>query len=359
MGKILVVTNHSYMLYRFRKELLQRLANDHQVVIVTPFVGHEKDLEKIGKCIKVDVDRRGMNPKTDLRLLHRYKDLLKQESPDFVITYSIKPNIYMGMLCKQMRIPYAANVQGLGTAFQSKKLAAVVTILYRHALKKAKIVFFENKNDAQDFLNYKIITTHQCMVLPGAGINLQEYSYQPYPTGKVRHFLYLGRIMREKGMDEWFEAAERMKKDYNDLVEFDMVGFFEDEYREKVEQLEEKGVIHFHGFQSEPRPYYTMASCVVMPSWHEGLSNVLLEAAASGRLIITSNVPGCRETVLDGETGYLCEVGNAEMLYQTMKKVMQLPTEDMERMGKRGRQWITENFAKEKVVEQTVNAINW
>ena len=359
MGKVLIVTNHSYMLYRFRKELLQRLASEHQVVIVTPFVGHEKDLEKIGKCIKVDVDRRGMNPKTDLRLLHRYNALLKQEKPDLVITYSIKPNIYAGILCRHMHIPYAVNVQGMGTAFQSKKLAAIISVMYRYALRKAKIVFFENRNDAQEFLDYKIVTINQCLVLPGAGINLQEYSYQPYPSGQVRHFLYLGRIMKEKGMDEWFEAAERLKQEYQDLVEFDMVGFFEDEYRQKVEELVEKGIINFYGFQSEPRPYYAMASCVVMPSWHEGLSNVLLEAAAIGRLIITSNVPGCREAVLDGESGYLCEVQNAEMLYQTMKKVMKLPEEQLERMGKRGRQWITENFAKEKVVEQTVNAIHW
>ena len=358
MNKILIVTNHSYMLYRFRKELIQRLMEKYEVVISTPFVGHERNLIQMGcRCIKTEVDRRGMNPKTDLKLIRRYYQILKSEKPDLVITYSIKPNVYMGMLCRLKHLPYVVNVQGLGTAFQKKPLATIVSQMYRTALKKARTVFFENTANAMEFVKRKIVSKNQIMVLPGAGINLENYSYQPYPTSKERHFLYLGRIMKEKGMDEWFEAAKRLKQEYGDSVVFDMVGFFEDEYRETVEQLQREGVIAFHGFQIEPRPYYKMAHCVVMPSYHEGLSNVLLEAAAMGRPVVTSDIPGCREAVLNGKTGYLCEVKNVDMLYNKMKQVLESPLEELEQMGKNGRCYVEQNFAKESVVEKTVNGL--
>ena len=358
MKKILVVTNHSYMLYRFRKELMEQLVQRYQVVISTPFVGHEEDLEKLGcRCIHTDVDRRGMNPKRDAILIRDYARLLKQEAPDGVITYSIKPNIYMGMLCRLKKISYVVNVQGLGTAFESKKLAAVVTVLYREALKRARRVFFENRSDAGEFIRRSIIPRKKATILPGAGINLKEFAYQPIPRGEQMHFLYLGRIMKEKGIDEWLEACIRLKQEYGERVVFDMVGFFEDSYKERIESLVQQGVVVFHGFQSEPRPFYEMASCIVMPSYHEGLSNVLLEAAAMGRPVVTSDVAGCRETVVDGVTGFLCPVRDAELLHERMKRVVEMPTDQLEEMGRQGRRYIADNFAKDLVVEQTLHAI--
>ena len=358
MSKILVVTNHSYMLYRFRKELIQNLMEEHEVVLSMPFVGHEDDFKAMGcKCIDTEVDRRGMNPVTDLRLMGTYKEILKAERPDLVITYSIKPNVYMGLLCRMKHIPYCANVQGLGTAFQSKKLAFVVTQMYKTALKKAKTVFFENQGNADVFLDRGILKNDKITVLHGAGINMKEYDYQPYPNHSERHFLYLGRIMKEKGMDEWFYAAKRLKEEYGDRVAFDMVGFFEDEYKETVEKLQKEGVITFHGFREEPRPYYAMSDCVVLPSYHEGMSNVLLEAAAMGRPVITSDIPGCREAVEDGKNGYLCEVENAEMLYDRMKQIMECSREELSEMGKYGRAYMKEHFDKKEVVKETVKAI--
>ena len=358
MSKILIVTNHSYMLYRFRKELIQRLARDHEVVISTPFVGHEIDIEALGcRCVKTDVDRRGMDPRRDMKLIQSYRRLLRAEKPDMVITYSIKPNIYMGMLCRMNHVPYFVNVQGLGAAFQNKKLAVVVTFLYREALRKARAVFFENHANANEFLDRKIISQKQVVVLPGAGINLESYQYQAFPTSAERHFLYMGRIMREKGVEEWFDAARRLKAEYGDSIVFDMVGFFEDEYSETVARLQKEGVIVFHGFQTEPKPYYQRAHCVVMPSYHEGLSNVLLEAAAIGRPIVTTDIPGCREVIVDGKNGYLCEVKNAQMLYEKMKKVMDSPAEKLEAMGRFGRSYVAEHFAKETVVDLTVKAL--
>lgn len=358
MGKILIVTNHSYMLYRFRKELIQKLMEKHEVILSMPFVGHEDDFQKMGcKCIKTEVDRRGINPVTDLKLVKTYLNIIKSEVPDQVITYSIKPNIYMGSICRWKKIPYYVNVQGLGTAFQNKKLAAVVTSMYKIALKGASAVFFENKGNAKEFLRRKIISKNKIKVLSGAGINLNEYTYEPFPKREERHFLYLGRIMKEKGMDEWFYAVKKLKKEYGDQVIFDMVGFFEDEYKELVEQLQMEGIILFHGFQEDPKPYYAMADCIVLPSYHEGMSNVLLEAAAMGRPVVTSNIPGCRESVIDGKTGYLTEVKNKENLYQNMKKIMECSTEKLEEMGKCGRDYMKKKFSKDKVVDETIKVL--
>ena len=172
------------------------------------------------------------------------------------------------------------------------------------------------------------------------------------------HFLYLGRIMKEKGIDELFTAMRRLHDEYGDRVVLDIVGFFEDEYKNAVEKLVEDGIAVFHGFQEETRPYYVMADCVVLPSWHEGMSNVLLEGSAIGRPVITSDIPGCREAVEDGKTGYLCEVKNAEMLFEKMKLMADKSTEEIEEMGRCARKRMEELFDKKKVVEQTAAIIS-
>ena len=355
--KILIITNHSYMLYRFRKELIQKLLEDSEVVISTPFVGHETDLKELGaNCIKTEVDRRSINPFTDLKLLHTYKTILKQEKPDLVITYSIKPNIYAGYLCGKMKIPFCANVQGLGTAFQKALLSNLVTVMYRTAFRKVETVFFENQANAQAFVRRRILPAKKEVVLSGAGINLEEYRYRQYPNNEKVHFLYLGRIMKEKGMDELFAAVEQLRKNGCEFV-LDLVGFFEDEYKKQVEQLQSEGVVRFYGFQENPKPYYAQTDCVVLPSYHEGMSNVLLEAAASGRAIITTDIPGCREAVDNGKSGMLCKVKSTDSLYKAMKRFTELSREKRELMGKAGREKMEREFDKKKVVEETVKVI--
>ena len=355
--KILIITNHSYMLYRFRKELIQKLLEDSEVVISTPFVGHETDLKELGaNCIKTEVDRRSINPFTDLKLLRTYKTILKQEKPDLVITYSIKPNIYAGYLCGKMKIPFCANVQGLGTAFQKALLSNLVTVMYRTAFRKVETVFFENQANAQAFVRRRILPAKKEVVLSGAGINLEEYRYRQYPDNEKVHFLYLGRIMKEKGMDELFGAVEQLRKDGCEFV-LDLVGFFEDEYKKQVEQLQSEGIVRFYGFQENPKPYYAQTDCVVLPSYHEGMSNVLLEAAASGRAIITTDIPGCREAVDNGKSGMLCKVKSADSLYKAMKRFTELSREKRELLGKAGREKMEREFDKKKVVEETVKVI--
>ena len=356
--KILVVTNHSYMLWQFRRELIQCLMEDAEVVISTPFVGHEQDFAAMGcRMLETDVDRRGINPVTDFRLYHTYVKILKTERPDMVITYSIKPNIYAGFVCRLHKIPYCVNVQGLGTAFQKKWLAKIVTVMYRMALKKAKTVFFENAENAKLFREKKITPAWQQTVLPGAGVNLESYSYQEYPNNDKVRFLYLGRIMKEKGMDELFWAVQELRKECAGQFVLDLVGFFEDEYKEQVEKLTQDGIAVFHGFQENPRPYYGKADCVVLPSYHEGMSNVLLEAAAIGRPLITSDIPGCREAVKQGVSGLLCPVKDRNALLHAMEDFLKLSKEERKAMGRAGRKYMEEQYDKEKVVKKTCRTI--
>ncbi|MEE1085695.1 MAG: sugar transferase [Schaedlerella sp.] len=356
--KVMMITNHSYMFWRFRKELTEELLKDSEVIISTPYVGHEKDLEALGcKMIETDVDRRGINPVTDLKLFRFYFNLLKNEKPDMVITYSIKPNIYAGFACRILKISYCVNVQGLGTAFQKRGISEIVTIMYKAAVKNAKTVFFENTENARIFRDKKITPALQQTILSGAGINLDEYAYVPYPENEKIHFLYLGRIMKEKGIDELFYTMKKLHEKYGEKVVLDLVGFFEDEYKEQVEQLVKDGIAVFHGFQENPRPYYAQADCVVLPSYHEGLSNVLLEAAAMGRAVITSNIPGCREAVCKEKSGLLCKMKDKKDLLNTMEQFVQFEKEERETMGRIGRKHMEKVFSKEKIVKKTMEEI--
>lgn len=346
------------MLYQFRRELIQELKKQNQIVLSMPFVGHEKDFKAMGcKCIKTNIDRRGINPATDFKLLKTYFHILEIEKPDLVITYSIKPNIYAGFICSIKRIPYCANVQGLGTAFQKKGLAAFVTILYKTAFRKVKAVFFENEGNAAEFRKRHIIPNAKQIALNGAGVNMEYYHYLPYPDDDPIHFLFVGRIMKEKGVDELFSAMRRLKKEYGDRVILDIVGFFEDEYKEVVKWLVRDGVVVFHGFQQDVRPYYAMAHCIVLPSYHEGMSNVLLEAAATGRPIITSDIPGCREAVEDGKNGYLCRVRNTGDVYQSMRKILKNGKEQNKTMGEYGRRKMKSEFEKCLIVDKTIQVL--
>ncbi len=355
--KILVCTNHSYMYWRFRRELTQALLGLGEVVLSTPFEGHQEDLAALGcRMVETPVDRRGIRPDVDWKLIRFYWDLLRREKPDLVLTYSIKPNVYAGTLCRMLGIEYCVHVQGLGTAFQKPGLAKIATILYKTAVKKAKTTFFENESNAEEFRRLGIQTAERQTVLPGAGINLSQYPCRSYPDHDKIHFLYLGRLMTEKGVAELLYAAQKLREAGVEFV-LDLVGFYEDEYKAQVEALVEQGIAVFHGFQSVPQPYYAATDCVVLPSYHEGMSNVLLEAAATGRPVITSDIPGCREAVLPEVSGFLVPVRSGEALYEAMKRMAQCSPAQRAQMGKAGRAWIEQTFDKTRVVRQTLAAL--
>ena len=359
MSKILIATNHSYMLYRFREELIRELGREHEVVLSMPFVGHEEDFRAMGiRCIRTELDRRSIDIRAEVRLLEQYRRLLRREKPDLVITYSIKPNIYAGLACALAGIPYCANVQGLGTAFHRRGLAALVTVLYRMGLSGARTVFFENQTDARTFLDRRILEQRCIRVLPGAGVNLDRCPYAPYPENRPLRFLYLGRIMGEKGVWELFQAFRRLHRERPGTVVLDLVGFYEDDAcREEAARLVREGIARDHGFQPNPLPFYAQADCVVLPSYHEGMSNVLLEAAAVGRPVIASDISGCREAVEPERTGFLCRPADPESLLCQLRRMASLPRQSREQMGLRAREKMEREFDRRSVVRETLDAV--
>lgn len=355
--RILILANNDVGLYRFRKDLIMALLSEgNEVTISLPDGDFVRELEKLGcEFIDTPIDRRGMNPLRDLSLFNRYRKLLRNLKPDLVITYTIKPNIYGGIACRMARIPYAVNITGLGSAIENGGiLKKFVLALYRPALKKAKVVFFENSGNRDKLVAEGVVPKGKDVVLNGAGVNLEDYPYQPYPEEEPIKFLFVGRVMREKGVDELFEAAKRMKAKYSDRVEFHVVGSFEESYRPIMDELEANGIVRYHGYQADMKPFYKMAHCVVLPSYHEGMSNVLLEAAASGRPIITSDVPGCREAVVDGVSGWICEPRDTDALFALLDSLISLSFSDKEAIGISGRSHIKKVFDKSSVVEKTI-----
>ena len=354
--QILILANHSGGLYDFRKDLIAELKTHASVAVAVPHNDRWDELNGLAdRVIELPVDRRGMNLLHDGKLFRQYRAILKEIQPDLVLTYTIKPNIYGGLACRMAHIPYAVNITGLGSAIENGGwLKKFVLALYRPALKGAKVVFFENVGNRDTLAATGVVPKGRDVVLHGAGVNLEDYPCQPYPQEGPVRFLFVGRVMHEKGVDELFAAAKRMKQQYGEQVEFHMVGSFEEAYKPVMDQLEQAGVVKYHGYQSDMKPFYAMASCVALPSYHEGMSNVLLEAAASGRPLITSDIPGCREAVEDGVSGYLCPAKDADALYEAMRRFAALPVEQRSEMGRCGRERMEQQFSKTAVVAETI-----
>lgn len=354
--QILILANHSGGLYDFRKDLIAELKKYASVTVAVPHNDRWDELLHLADhVIELPIDRRGMNPLHDSKLFHQYRAILKEVKPDFVLTYTIKPNIYGGLACWMAHIPYAVNITGLGSAIENGGwLKKFVLALYKPALKGARVVFFENAGNRDTLTATGVVPTGRDVVLSGAGVNLEDYPYQSYPQEGAVRFLFVGRVMHEKGVDELFTAAKRMKQEYGDDVEFHIVGSFEEGYKPLMDELEQAGVVKYHGYQSDMKRFYALASCVVLPSYHEGMSNVLLEAAASGRPLITSDIPGCREAVEDGVSGYLCPAKDADALYEAMRRFVELPQESRAEFGRRGRERMEQRFSKTAVVAETI-----
>lgn len=355
--KIVMIGNNSGGMYDFRHELIaELLRNEYDVTALTPFDSNVDDLKKLGiQLIETPINRRGINPIEDLKLFRLYKGLLKEQQPDLVITYTIKPNVYGGFACRLLKIPYVANITGLGTAFQREDmLKKLVTLMYKVGLKKAKTVFFENIENRQIFIDNHIIKKEQACLLNGAGVNLEHYQVAEYPadTDSTR-FLFIGRVMQEKGIDELFEAMRKLRQDGVNCS-LDILGGYEEDYQATIEQYEAEGWLHYHGYQEDVRPFIANCHCFVLPSWHEGMANTNLECAASGRPVITSDIHGCLEAVEDGVTGFLCERQNTDSLYEVMKKFTELSFEQRQDMGLAGHKRMEDAFDKKKVVERTL-----
>ena len=360
--KILVLANHYNTLRIFRRELLKALSDaGHEVVVSIPPCDEENKriLESYGtRVFFTSFDRRGTNPIGDLKLLQEYKKIIRQEKPDKVITYTIKCNIYGAMACKAANVPCYVNVTGLGSTFQQKgKMRMLVSAMYKFSLNKAKKIFFENVGNRNTLVNDGIVRLEQTVVMAGAGVNLSEFEATPYPEERDEvNFLFIGRIMKEKGVDEYFAAIRKLRQNHPNTT-FDFIGWYEDDYEQQIHAMEKEGLIRFHGFQADVKPFIRNANCVVHPSWHEGMSNTLLESAAMCRPLITTDIHGCKEAVEEGVNGWLVPLRDEEALYQAMKQFAGLPYEKKAQIGIAGRDYMQKRFDKNDVVAATVKEI--
>lgn len=351
--RLLILTNYGMGAYRFNKELIESLLSDgNEVMISFPEDEYREKIEALGcHYIPTELDRRGTNLFRDVRLFLSYHRLLRSLLPDMVLTFTIKPNIYGGYACRLAGIPQVANITGLGTAMEHRGiLQKLVLVLYRSALKKARCVFFQNQENRQYFIEHKLLQGKEA-VLPGAGINLEQFTPEEYPSeeGGLK-LLYLGRIMKEKGVEELLEAMKRVKE-LQPKIQLELVGFYEEDYAEQIRQGEAEGLLRFHGRQEEVRPYLKNAHAVILPSYHEGLSNVLLEAAATGRPVLASDIAGCRETFDEGISGIGFVPRDAVSLEQAIVKFYELPYEKKREMGLAGRRKMELEYNRERVID--------
>ena len=360
--KVLILTNHQSGLYRFRRELLETLNNaGHEVYVSVPDGEFTHELEAIGVRLLLDdcLDRRGKNPFKDLKLICRYKKILNELSPDVVLTYTIKPNVYGGWLCRKLNIPYIANVTGLGTSIENPGASQrFILWLYKEGLAKAEKVFFQNRHDYCFMVEHKVVDDKTCDVLPGSGVNTEEHAYESYPSDDdTVIFSTIGRIMKDKGIDEILDAAYRIKS-VNQNVIFRLIGDFDEDYREKVESKQAEKIVEYIPFQKEIQPFIKGSHAILHASYHEGMSNVLLEAASSGRPVVATNVPGCIETFNDGETGIAFEAKSPDSLVRAIEKFLSLSHSQKEQMGIKGRKKIISEFDRAIVVQKYIDEIN-
>lgn len=354
MPKVLILCNSLGGLYEFRKELVQELTKQYQVYISAPDEKHKEELEAVGcQVLFTAINRRGMNPIQDMGLFLSYRKLLKTIRPDVILTYTIKPNIYGGLAARLDRIPYITNITGLGTTFErGGMLQKMVVAMYRIGIGKAACVFFQNGTNRQVFQTHNIHGKKDRLV-NGSGVNTANHPLQPYPLHEKPSFLFVGRLMKEKGVEEFFHCVETFREQAN----FHIIGYAEEDYEARMQELVEKGNLFFHGYQTEVDRFYGQSEAVLVPSYHEGMSNVLLEAASCGRPVLASNIPGCKEGVEDAVTGFLFDARNAQAMEEAIRKFLSLSQEERKEMGLCGREKMEREFERSQVVQAYLEEI--
>ncbi len=353
--KIAILANDTTYTYNLRGALIKELINQkYEVYVVAEILKFKNELEEIGcHLINIDIGRHGTNPLSDLKLIMRYKKILKQLKPDFVLSYNIKPNVYGGMACRSIKTKFMPNITGLGTALEYPGLMQKITItLNKIGLKKADVVFFQNNDNMSFFKKHKILSKKTKMVLlPGSGVDLERHQLLEYPNDNTIRFLYIARIMRDKGIDIYLEAARIIKSKYPN-TEFHICGYCDDEnYKQILDEYEKKNIIIYHGEQKEMIPFFKMASAVIHPSYYpEGMSNVLLEAAAHGRIVVCTNRSGCRETTDDKVSGFVVPVKSIDGVVDAIEKIVNMTVDERKEMGLNGRKKIEKEFDRNIVI---------
>lgn len=360
MKKIVILSNDHLYTYNLRKEIIKELIDKkYKVYIILPY-GEKVELLKEMGCnyIELPLDKRGMNPIADLKLLIGYYVIISTIKPDAILSYTVKPNIYGGIICNLKGIPFFPNVTGLGTAVENESFIQKILIkLYRIAYKKATCIFFQNHENKEFFLKNGF-RRNRYKVIPGSGVNTEHFLLQPYPSDGTIEFMFISRIMKEKGIEQYLEAAKFIKDKYP-LTKFHVVGFCGGDYKDKLEEMHKMGIIEYHGMQSDVRGFYKLSHCTVHPTYYpEGMSNVLLESAASGRPIITTNRSGCREIIDNGINGYVVEQKNSKDLIEKIEKFINLDYEEKKHMGLAGRTKVEKEFDRQIVVNAYMTEIS-
>lgn len=367
--RVLILANNDVGLYKFRKELLEELlvpgsyisersAEPCEVYISLPNGDFVPELVAMGcKFIDTPIERHGTNPIQEIKLYSLYRRILRDVHPDIVFSYTIKPNIYGGMACRALKIPCIMNITGLGTAVENGGLMQKLMLtLYRAALPGARKVFFQNEENEQFFTAHKLAIGKHDM-LPGSGVNLTKFSPIEYPCENTIEFAFIARIMKEKGIDNYLEAARSIRSKYPNTV-FHVCGACEAEYDGRLQEFIDDGSVIYHGLVQDIREIHKEIHCVVHPTYYpEGLSNVLLEACASARAIITTDRSGCREVVDDGINGYVVKQNDTADLILQIEKFIELPYEAKKAMGFNGRLKVEKTFDRKIVIRKYMDEL--
>ena len=366
---VALLTNNDDDVYCFRKELIEGIiAAGYDMLISCPDGPKFELMKDIPyQYDNPDIDRRGTNVIADFKLMMHYRKLFKEKKPAVVLTYTAKPGVYGSLAAKSLGIPYINNVTGLGSVLnKTGPMRKFIMNLFKLAYSKATCIMFQNDTNmklAKDLGwvkgDYKLI--------PGSGVALERFPVQDYPEGgngvdgEMVVFNYIGRVLYDKGVDDYIEAAKRIKKNYPN-TEFNMLGFIElteSHYEEDLRILGEKGIVNYRGNQKDVKPFIATAHAIIHPSTYgEGISNVLLENAASGRFLITTDNPGCRETVNNGESGFIYPGGNVDELVKTVEKFLAMDNEDRKQMGLKGRKKMENEFSRKVVIKTYLEKIN-
>jgi glycosyltransferase involved in cell wall biosynthesis len=361
--KILISINTAWNIYNFRLGLLkeiQKKGNDIIALAPTDSYVDKLENEKI-EFHPISINLKGINPVEDLILIKDYILTLKKIKPDMVLCYTIKPNVYAAIACRFLKIPIINNVSGLGTLFIKKSLAShIAQLLYRFAFRKSSWVFFQNETDKNVFLNKKLVSPLKVSVLPGSGVNIQKFKTDR-TFNKGKKFLFVGRLLGDKGIREFIQAANKLSEE-NSSLEFLLVGELGYNNRTAITEQElnewlKNPNIKYLGKTDEIKSIYEQADIMVLPSYREGLSKSLIEAAAMSLPIIATNVPGCREVVDEGKNGFLCKVKDADDLYIQMGKMISLTEHQRLEMGNYGRKKAEKEFDEKIVIQRYLEKI--
>lgn len=362
---VLMTVNAAWNIWNFRLPLVRKLiADGHHVSVLSPSDGSVSDLEAVGcRVLPLSMSVKGLNPLADMKLRRALLNTFRLEQPDMVLSYTIKNNIFGAMAAEHACVPFLPNVTGLGTAFLSGRvLQAVTETLYRRAFSNLPVVFFQNSDDRDLFLERKMLEPSQARLLPGSGIDLDQFKPSPLPDrSQPKVFLMIARLLRDKGVLEFVEAA-RAVKSQNPEVRFQLLGAAGSQNRtaigmEMVNSWVAEGVVEYLGTTQDVRPMIRQASCVVLPSYREGAPRTLIEAAAMARPIIATDVPGCRAVVDREVSGFVCDVKSAESLAASMERFLSLTPEQHHAMGAAGRRKMEREYDQRLVVDAYYDAI--